>query len=190
MSRRTALLAVASALVVLAMAIFLSWPDGSASSKEPAPQPVRVPVDVGSATIELFFPGPDDRLHGEERELPLGIDPREVAALIAEAIVAGPTQEELIAPFPADVHVASVDISEDGIVYVDLESESRAFPLASGSRVEMLTLYSLVNSIVHNIEPAHSVVMLWNGRQLLTFGGHIDTTHPVQPEPGLLARHN
>ena len=188
MSRRTAWLAVAGTLPVLAMAFFLSCRDGSASSNEPTPQPVRVPVAVESATIELFFPGPDDRLHSEERELPPGIDSRGVAAFIAEAIVAGPTQEELVAPFPTDVHVGSVDISEEGVVYVDLESESRAFPPASGSRVEMLTLYSLVNSIVHNVEPARLVVVLWNGRQLVTFGGHIDTTHPVQPQPDLLAR--
>ena len=52
---------------------------------------------------------------------------------------------------------------------------------------EMLSLFSLVHSLVENVESASSVVILWNGRQPPTFSGHIDTSHPVVPLPGLVA---
>ncbi|MCZ6508438.1 MAG: GerMN domain-containing protein, partial [Acidobacteria bacterium] len=138
--------------------------------------------------VQLFFPGADDVLHLEESRLPRTDDPEEAATLIASAVLAGPESARLRPPLPPGIEVGSLDFSADGTVYVDLVSETFATPPASGTRVELLSLYSLVNSIVHNVEGAKSVVILWNGRQPVTFGGHIDTSHPVRPDMGLVAR--
>ena len=42
-----------------------------------------------------------------------------------------------------------------------------------------------VNRVVQNGPGARSVVVLWNGRQPRTFGGHIDTSRPLLPAPDL-----
>ena len=50
---------------------------------------------------------------------------------------------------------------------------------------ELLTLYSLVNSVVENVPGARSLVVLWNGRQPRSFAGHVDTSRPLLPSPEL-----
>ncbi len=39
--------------------------------------------------------------------------------------------------------------------------------------------------MVENVPGARSLVVLWNGRQPRTFGGHIDTSRPLLPAPEL-----
>ena len=52
----------------------------------------------------------------------------------------------------------------------------------------MLTVYSLVNTVLLNFEQLDRVVLLWNGRQLRTFAGHVDTMRPLAANPDLIAR--
>lgn len=181
-------LAIGAALLLLVVLWLLlggeeeTVPAGMVPTPEPSPA-----EDLEAPRVQLFFPGGDDVLHLEERQLPATTDPEEAATLIASAVLAGPETEHLRGPLPPDIEVGSLHFSADGTVYVDLVSETFASPPASGTRVELLSLYSLVNSIVYNVEGAKSVVILWNGRQPVTFGGHIDTSHPVRPEMGLVA---
>jgi hypothetical protein len=102
-------------------------------------------------------------------------------------VLSGPTDPELSAPFTRPLKVGSVDVSPEGVIFVDLLTEDGTPPLPRGSTEEMLALYSLVNSIVLNLEGAKAIVLLWNGRQLETLSGHIDTARPVRPDPALIA---
>ena len=181
-------LAIGAALLLLVVLWRLAGGDEEAipAGIVAAPEPSAA-GDHEAPRAQLFFPGGDDVLHLEERELPATTDPEEAATLIASAVLAGPQTEQLRGPLPPGVEVGSLDFSADGTIYVDLVSETFANPPASGTRVELLSLYSLVNSIVHNVDGAKAVVILWNGRQRVTFGGHIDTSHPVRPEMGLVA---
>lgn len=186
---KTAWLAAARAALVLALPLFLPGCGGNRPQGEAETNPSEtLRTEIETATAELFFAGPGDRLHSEHRELPRTSDPEERVFWIASAVVEGPTTEKLAKTFPDAVTIASVDLSQDGTVYVDLQSEEHARLPALGSRMELLTLYSLVNSIVHNVDLANKVVILWNGRQPVTFAGHIDTSRPLHFEPSLIAR--
>jgi len=177
----------AALLLILVLWIFLPS-DKETVSVATAPLPEDKPVgDLEIRPTLLFFPGNDDVLHVEARELPAASDIKEQASLIARAVLAGPTTDGLQPPLPPGIAVGHLDVSADGAVYLDLVSETFTKPPARGTRVELLSLYSLVNSIVHNVEGAESVVILWNSRQPVTFGGHIDTSRPVRPEMGLVA---
>ncbi|MDX1382799.1 MAG: GerMN domain-containing protein, partial [Thermoanaerobaculia bacterium] len=134
----------------------------------------------------LRFPGVDSLLYPEAREIPATADPRELATRLLEALIAGPADQALAPVLPPDVAVASVHLTAAGIAYVDLQSDA-ARPPASGSTQEALTLYGLVQTLVDNVPQIHAVVLLWNSRQPETFGGHIDTTRPLVPDPTLLA---
>ncbi|MEM7357123.1 MAG: hypothetical protein AAF657_40285, partial [Acidobacteriota bacterium] len=61
-------------------------------------------------------------------------------------------------------------------------------PPASGSAREMLTIYSLVNSVLLNFEEVERLVLLWNGGQMRTFAGHMDTRRPLVANLDLIAR--
>jgi hypothetical protein len=71
---------------------------------------------------------------------------------------------------------------------VDLHAPGRDAPPAGGSREELVTVYSLVNSLALNVPAARRVVLLWNGSQRRSFAGHVDTSRPLAPDPSLVAR--
>ena len=131
------------------------------------------------ATVSLLFPGADGFLHAESREvaLPLTADGR-VATVVA-ALLAGPRTKGLVAPLPAGVTVADAFVDPQGVAYVDLAAKDQPAPPASGSTLEMLRVYSVVDTVLGNEPRARSVVLLWNGVQRSTFAGHVDTTAPL-----------
>jgi hypothetical protein len=86
-----------------------------------------------------------------------------------------------------EVNISSLHLGEDGVVFLDLHSEGLDAPPVQGSTNEQLTLFSIVQTLVANVPDAVSVVVLWNGRQRVTFAGHVDTTRPLLPDPSLLA---
>ncbi len=86
------------------------------------------------------------------------------------------------------VELATVHLSDDGVVYLDLAAAQMPAPPVSGSHGELLVVYSFVNSILGNVPEARAVVMLWNGTQRPTFAGHVDTTRPLPAEAGWLSR--
>lgn len=187
MTRQQAAIAVAALLALLVAA--LMW--RSAKPGETPEQVVEVdtPVveaDGDRAQLLLYFPGDGGWLVTEERSIAVegaGVD----LHAIASEVLAGPTSSGLYAPFPAETRVGSVFISNDGIAYVDLVS-TRANPPRSGSRQEMLSVYSLVNSAQANLPDLSAVVLLWNGQQRSTFAGHLDTGRPLKENRSLIAR--
>jgi len=148
--------------------------------EEVKPETTQPPVGpTEQATVSLLFPGPDGKLHAESRELavPLGADAR-VAAVVA-ALLAGPKTEGLVAPLPAGVTVGDAFVDADGIAYLDLAAKDQPVPPPAGSDLELLRVYSLVDTVIANEPRARSVVLLWNGVQRPTFSGHVDTAAPL-----------
>jgi len=94
------------------------------------------------------------------------------------ALFTGPRTQGLVAPLPAGVTVADAFVDAQGVAYVDLAAKEPA-PPASGSDLELLRVYSLVDSVLANEPRARSVVLLWNGAQRITFAGHVDTSAPL-----------
>jgi hypothetical protein len=183
------LLAIAAALAVVALVIASRRDrprsvggDDSAVGADAEPEEARAPVPV-----ELYFPGPNGRLVGERREVEGSSDPSRLASHIVEALLEGPQSEASYRLFRTEVTIGKVYLGADGAVYVDPHSTASPQPPSTGSTVELLALYSLVNSVVENVPGARSMVVLWNGRQPRTFGGHVDTSRPLLPAPELAA---
>jgi hypothetical protein len=191
MNRRIAWTAAALAAVVFSVALIVLWPNGESRLAEPSPD---VTTEISTAvpeagedvvSLELYFPGEDDVLHVEERNVPVAEDPQEAIFIVASAVLDGPTRDELRPILPADVTIGSVDLDAFGTAFVGLESAAYATPPIAGSNMEMLALYSLVNSVVLNVDGVDALVLLWNGQQLATLAGHIDTRNPIEPRTDL-----
>lgn len=182
MTRRLVWVLLAGAVVLGAMAITIATRrDRPARGGDQVAVGVPAADEAEPVLVDLYFPGEDGRLSRESREIAYSADPSTFAARIVESLLQGPGSEPPYRPFPPDVTVGDVHIDADGIVWVDLRSQAHPSPPVAGTTAEMLALYSLVNSVVGNVAGTRSLVLLWNGRQPRTFGGHIDTSHPLVP---------
>lgn len=176
--------ALAAALLVAVLA-------GCSREPEPTPPPepeaVTVPEESPDAPeATLVFPDRRGGLVAVARPLVLSEDPETRIRELLLALLAGPDDEELAALFDEEVTLGSVDLDPRGVVYVDLVSETYPDPPATGSQVELQRVFSLVDTILLDESPARAVVLLWNGRQRPTFGGHVDTGYPLGVDRSLL----
>ena len=73
------------------------------------------------------------------------------------------------------------------MAYVDFSREIMDKHL-SGSSAEMITIYSIVNSLSYNLKPIKKVFILIDGGEKKTLGGHIDLTSAFQPIYDIVAK--
>ena len=187
-------------LVITGSAVLLLVLAGTTFFLLPRPVKEAVAVDEPPAAeedspelreVQLYFPGDDGRLHATSRELAVSPQPTDNIARLVEALIAGPHGEHpredgLWPPFPAGIALGRTYLLADATVILDLVSADRS-ELATGSKMEMLMLYSLVNTVLMNVDEAERVVVLWNGRQPSTFAGHVDATRPFVASNALVA---
>jgi germination protein M len=163
-------------------------PDDGAAAEAAAPA-----ADTGAAaperriSVRLYFEAADrDGLLPEERAITFSADLAEQIRTVVGELVKGPETPGLVATLPEGTRVQEVFVEAHGVACVSLSSEA-ASGLPGGSRAEMLTVYSIVNTVVTNF-PAVSRVQLVVGDQPRTsLGGHIDLTRPLPPDLTLVA---
>lgn len=135
-------------------------------------------LEAGAAGGEarLYFPGNDDRLHIETRQI--ADSSRPPVELAIEALLAGPESPGLHPILPADVSLARLHRRGD-VIYLDLASSELPEPPPMGSRRELLTVWALVHTALDAAPASTAVVLLWNGEQREAFAEHVDTTRPL-----------
>lgn len=215
MTRRTWL--IAGGLLALVIIVgFLLWPkaaedivpDAVATSDPGAVDELDPNLQQGP--VDLYFPGEGGKLYAESRLIPVVTETRQQIHLVIDALLAGPESTSLRPPLSQGARLRqvylmggrqdasgaqesspakSVSRSLGGqTVVLDFETEGGLPPRTTGSQRERLMVYSLVNSALLNFEEGNGVLILWNGRQNVTFGGHLDIGRPLGPDPGLVAR--
>lgn len=142
---------------------------------------------VAAVPFNLYFPADGGRLRAETRELKVTERPKDRVRKLVQALLAGPKAQGLVRLFPEGVELGSVQLGQDGTAYVELRWADHVEPPPSGSTEEMQRVYGLVNTVCLNVSQAQRVVLLWNGVQPVTFGGHLDLSQPLTPNQALLA---
>jgi len=158
------------------------------SSGSPGPSDLSSGTQANPADgpqAALYFPAVSGMLELEMRTAPPDLDPAASKQWLAEQLVAGPESQGLQPVLPTDTQVASVFAAPDGTVFIDLTIPESP-RIGMGSTEEMLTLYSIVNTMVLGDESAQAAVLLINGRQRETLAGHLDTSRPLYPRPDLI----
>lgn len=191
MSRRWAA-AFLAAVLLLALGAFLwSWrirstPDEPIrSAQRTAPEKPVPQAAEETREVVLYFPSFQDDLYPEIRTVVHHEDPRAVAFELVSTLLVGPEAGEAIPPLPEGVELAGTYLGGDGILYVDLRSELPS-PPSTGSTLERLRVASLVETLLANVPELSGIVLLWNGEQPPTFGGHVDTSRPLRNGAGLV----
>jgi len=179
------------ALVLLALVIIFFTGRGGETVKRfvdanipKSPETAAAPAAI--RTVTLFFIADDDLLHKETREIAAGpTDADEAERALAE-LVRG-SEEGLASPLPPGTRVRQVFIAKDGLATVDF-SRDIAENVAYGSTSELAAVYAVVNTLVYNFKPVKKVVLLVEGAERETLGGHVDLSRPFFPDYSLVAR--
>jgi germination protein M len=192
MSRREANLLTGFVLLIFGLTLALTAPRWARLLREPvtsledeisgraATPGARAEDDEAKRTIsvKLYFPDPQmGGLLAEEREVPFSSDLSRQLRSVVEELVQGP-RTPLLSTFAPETKVLEVFVTTRGVAYVDLSKEARALP-SVGSQGELLSVYSLVNSVAANFPAVKRVQILVDDRPVTTLGGHVDLSRPL-----------
>ena len=123
--------------------------------------------------VHLYFADrKGNYLQAEERKI-LAADTISAIEAIIAALLEGPDDPKLVSTIAAGSHLLHIFVTDDGTAYLDFSSElSRLHP--GGITAERLTLYTIVNSLVLNLEQVERVQLLFEGKPASTLSGHLD----------------
>src|SRR5512135_213284 len=143
-------------------------------------------AQAATRVVTLFFVGEDDLLHREMREIPAGPTEADEAERALAELIRG-SEEGLISPLPPGTRVRQVFIAKDGLATVDFSREI-AENFSYGSTAELAAVYAVVDTLVSNFKPVKKVVLLVEGAERETLGGHVDLSRAFFPDYSLVAK--
>ena len=179
------------AIVVLAVPRLSRLLTRPVADEEPAPEEARAGHDEEAAAgaertinVKLFFQAADrPGLVMEERTVPFSSDLGTQLKAVVGELVHG-SKSGLVATLPPETKVLEVFVSSRGVAYVDLSKE--AAQGTAGSHDELLSVYSIVNSLTVNFPAVKRVQILLEDRPTDTLAGHVDLSHPLTADMTLL----
>jgi len=144
---------------------------------------IKGQAPVGSFTATLCFG--DERgefLIREHRIITSGQTPDKKAESLLQELLKGPlTKGTRTVPLKTRLRGASFD---RGILTADFSPDlQQQHP--GGSASEILTVYSVVNTLTLNVPEIKQVVLLVDGKKIDSIAGHIDCRQPISPRPEL-----
>jgi spore germination protein GerM len=154
----------------------------------PASEPAQAAAQdpARRISVRLYFEAKDrDGLLPEERDIAFSPDLGHQIRTVVEELAKGPTSD-LTATLPAGTRVQEVFVLAHGVACVSLSSEV-ATGLPGGSRAELLTVYSIVNTIVTNFPVVSRVQLVVNDQPTSSLGGHVDLSRALPPDMTLVA---
>ena len=157
---------VLAVIAVAAVCIFIcGMPEKSHSSDQ--------------SVVHLYFADRENRfLIAEDRTFLHPDEPADLGRIIIKELIGGP-REGLMQTIPARTDLRAFYITQDGTAYVDLTREiTEEHP--GGVKSEILTIYSMVNSLILNISEINAVKILIGGGESPTLTGHIDLRFPFK----------
>ena len=129
--------------------------------------------------VHLYFSDSDNSfLISEERSLSALVRPEELGRQILNALMEGP-KRALERTIPEGTLLKGFYILQNHTAYVDLSREIRDHH-PGGAKSELMTIYSMVNSLILNIPEIETVKLLVEGKEETTLAGHVDLRFPLR----------
>jgi spore germination protein GerM len=147
----------------------------------------RRSILVERKEVLLYFSDSDgEYLVGEKREISKKNEVKDEAKEAILELIRGP-KGKLIPTLPPRTKLLTLQISDEGLAKVNFSSAlSKDHP--GGSSGELMTLYSIVNSLSLNFPQIKKVQILIDGKPVETITGHLSLKQPVSPKPDLIKR--
>ena len=149
---------------------------------ERRPAPFEGPVAEIPANdkkdVFLYFGSATDTYLIAEKRTVYGVgDATALAKNIINALISGPNRKSLVRTLPEGTSCRALYLTDRGMAYVDFMADIRERH-PGGSEAELLAIYSIVNSLVLNVDEIKKVKILIEGREADTLAGHIDIRLP------------
>ncbi|MBN2106977.1 MAG: GerMN domain-containing protein [Deltaproteobacteria bacterium] len=175
-------------IVILAVAglgvFFYTNKTFDVSTLLPLLRKIKGEAPVGSFTATLCFG--DERgefLIREQRIITSGQNPVQKAGALLQELLKGPlTKGTRTVPQQTRLRGVSFD---NGLLTADFSPDLRQHH-PGGSSSEILTVYSIVNTLSLNVPEIKQVVLLVDGKKTDSIAGHIDCRQPISPRPELI----
>jgi spore germination protein GerM len=137
--------------------------------------------------VLLYFSDSEgEYLIGEKREILKKNEVKEEAKETITELIKGP-KGKLIPTLPPRTKLLTLQINDTGVARVNFNPAlSKDHP--GGSSAEMMTVYSIVNSLALNFPQIKRVQILIDGKSIETITGHLSLRQPVSPKPDLIRR--
>lgn len=134
--------------------------------------------------VTLYFADPQwTKLVPEGATMANEPDKGKKIARLVELLARGPAGDA--GPvLPRTARVRQVFLGANGLAIVDLEPGFEELG-RQGAGAELLTVFSLVQTITENVEGVASVRLLIGGRDVETLAGNVSIIEPLRPRPEL-----
>ncbi len=142
-------------------------------------------IPIGKREVLLYFSDREgEYLIGERRAIlkknALGEEAKETVV----ELIKGP-EGKLLRTLPPRTKLLGLQISDAGLAKVNFnQALSKDHP--GGSSAEMMTVYSIVNSLSLNFPQIKRVQILIDGKPIETITGHLSLSLPLSPKPDLI----
>jgi spore germination protein GerM len=144
-----------------------------------------LPKEMREITL-YFSDGEGEYLIGENRKI---VKKKQVGEEAKETIIElihGP-KGRLIPTLPTRTRLLTLQIDDTGVAKVNF-SPALSNDHPGGSSAEMMTVYSIVNSLAVNFSQIKRVQILIDGKPIETLRGHLSLRKPVSPKLDLIQR--
>jgi len=151
------------------------------------PRITKKSVPETKRTVTLYFSDAEgEYLTGEKREILKKSSVQEEAKELVTELTHGP-KGKLIPTLPAETKLLALELDESGIAKV---SFNRALVKGhpGGSSAELLTVYSVVNSLTLNFPEIKRVQILVEGKEIETITGHLSLKKPLPTNPSIIGK--
>jgi Sporulation and spore germination len=178
-----------AAVGVVALALIGRVIAGMMTSKEPAATPApaaaAAPAETAHITATLYYASSDGAsLVPVRRDVPLASGVVEQGRqILLTAIKDAP--QPYVKVIPEGTTLRAFYVTDRGDAFVDFGPEIvRAHP--GGSLNELLTVYSIVNSVTANLPAVQRVQLLVDGKEIDAIAGHVDIRRPLTRDMSLV----
>lgn len=180
--RKIATPCLLKAIMVLLLSV---WTAPSATAQQGGYGP-----EQGSSVRQTAVSGPEGAvflyfadsetgyLTGEARQMDRGDDKTAFYSELVRALISGP-ENDLMPTLPAETSLMALYATPEGTVYVDVSGAVSANH-PGGVRSELLSVYSIVNTLVLNSNGIRDVKILVDGNEAETLAGHVDISRPLK----------
>jgi spore germination protein GerM len=135
--------------------------------------------------VTLYFSDEgEEYLIGEKREIVKQDEVKEEAEETIQELIKGP-KGKLLRTLPPRTKILALEVDARGVAKVNFnQALHRDHP--GGSSAEMMTLYSVVNSLAFNFPEIKKVQILIEGEKSQTIAGHLSLEQPLSSKPDLI----
>jgi spore germination protein GerM len=143
-------------------------------------------VEKRREVLLYFSDSEGEFLIGEKRGILKKNEVKEEAKETIFELLKGP-KGKLTPTLPPRTKLLTLQINDVGVVKVNFNSAlSKDHP--GGSTAEMMTVYSIVNSLSINFPQIKRVQILIDGKPIESIAGHLSLKQPIPPKPDLIKR--